>query len=100
MSTSLTSADKKFLRGKAQTLKPAIHIGKNGLTESLFSEIDLALEKNQLIKIQFHLEREALKEASEIIEEQTHCTCIGQIGRTASFYRPARSAATEADDEQ
>lgn len=95
MSLSLTSADKKFLRGKAQTLKAGVHIGKNGLTEAIFIEIDQALEKHQLIKIQFHLEREALKEASEIIAEQTRSACIGQIGKTASFYRPA--AVTEAE---
>lgn len=100
MSSSLTSADKKYLRGRAQTLKPAVHIGKSGLTDSVFAEIDQALEKHQLVKIQFHMEKEALKEASEIIAEVVRCECIGQIGKTASFYRPPAADDTDEDDGQ
>lgn len=91
MSFSLTSADKKYLRGRAQTLRPAVHIGKGGLSETVLGEIDHALEKKQLVKIQFHMDRAALLEAIDVITKATGCECVGQIGKTASFYRPAKA---------
>lgn len=99
MSSSLTSADKKYLRGRAQTLKAMVHIGKSGLTDSVFAEIDHALEKHQLVKIQFHMEKEALLEAADIIAEVVGCECIGQIGKTASFYRPPAADSAEEDEQ-
>lgn len=102
MSSSLTSADKKYLRGRAQVLRAAVHIGKGGLSEAIYSEIDLALTKHQLVKIQFHMDKPAMLEAIEAIEKTTGSESVGQIGRTASFYRaaPAQSADDDDGDEQ
>lgn len=99
MPNSLTSADKKYLRGRAQTLKPAVHIGKNGLTDAIFSEVDHALSKHQLVKIQFHMDRAALLEAADIVAEITGSECVGQIGKTASFYRAAAMPSTDEDEQ-
>ncbi|MFU8847482.1 MAG: YhbY family RNA-binding protein [Opitutales bacterium] len=83
----LTSAEKKKLRGMAQRLKPLVHIGKHGLTESVLAEIETALNKNGLIKIRFEQEREAIKTMSTEILEKTGAECVGSVGKTAAFFR-------------
>lgn len=83
----LTSAEKKKLRGIAQRLKPLVHIGKLGLTESVLAEIETALTKNGLIKIRFENDREGIKTLSKEISEKTGCECVGCVGKTAVFFR-------------
>ena len=49
----LTGYQRKYLRGLAHNLKPAIIIGKKGITEPVITEIKEALNKHELIKIKF-----------------------------------------------
>ncbi|MBM7597898.1 RNA-binding protein [Virgibacillus halotolerans] len=47
----LTGKQKRFLRAKANPLKPIFQVGKSGVTENMVEQIDEALEKRELIKI-------------------------------------------------
>lgn len=47
----LTGKQKHYLRGLAQTTKPLFQLGKNGLSEAYFEQIEEAIEKRELIKI-------------------------------------------------
>ena len=49
----LRNPQKRYLRGLGNGLKPTIHIGKSGLTESLLKAIQEALDDHELIKIRF-----------------------------------------------
>lgn len=42
---------RKELMRRALELKPTVHVGKDGLKDSVFQEIDDQLKKNRLIKI-------------------------------------------------
>lgn len=86
-SPPLTSAEKKKLRGMAQRLKPHVHVGKQGLTEAVLTEIEIALNTNGLIKIRFERDREGIKTLCAHIPERTGCECIGSVGKTAVFFR-------------
>ncbi|HKK17592.1 MAG TPA: YhbY family RNA-binding protein [Opitutales bacterium] len=83
----LTSAEKKKLRGMAQRLKPIVHIGKHGLTESVLAEIETALTKNGLIKIRFESDRDGVKKLCSEIPEKTGSEFVGSVGKTAVFFR-------------
>jgi len=83
----LSSAEKKELRGIGQRLKPHVHIGKLGLSESVVAEIDTALLKNGLIKIRVEADRAAIKAYYTDITEKLGCEQIGGVGKTAIFYR-------------
>ena len=85
--TPLTSAEKKELRGIAQRLKPHVHVGRQGLTDTVFNEIEMALTKNGLIKLRFDADRDFIKEASKAIPEKLGCEYIGGVGKTAVFFR-------------
>ena len=83
----LTSAEKKELRGIGQRLKPHIHIGKQGLSETVVKEIDTALLKNGLIKIRFEADRAAIKAHSTDIPVKLGCEYVGGVGKTGIFFR-------------
>lgn len=84
---ALTSAEKKKLRGMAQRLKPIVHIGKHGLSESVLAEIETTLTKNGLIKIRFESDREGMKALCTEISEKCGCELVGSVGKTAVFFR-------------
>jgi RNA-binding protein len=39
------------LRGKAQRLRPTVHVGKEGITPAIIDELVLQLKKNRLVKV-------------------------------------------------
>ena len=49
----LNSRQKKFLRAKAHHLKPAVLIGKSGVTGGCLKSIDGAIKSHELIKVKF-----------------------------------------------
>ncbi|EDY83128.1 CRS1 / YhbY domain superfamily [Verrucomicrobiia bacterium DG1235] len=83
----LSSKEKAELRGAAQRLKPAIHIGKNGLGEPVVLEIRKAFERDELIKIDFKAERPEIESMSLEIERKTQSQCVGGVGKKRSFHR-------------
>ena len=92
--TPLSNAEKKELRGIAQRLKPHLHIGKQGLTETVIKEIETALLKNGLIKIRFETERAFVKQYQVEIAEKTKCEYVGGVGKVSAFFRemPAKES--------
>lgn len=83
----LTGAEKKELRGIAQRLKPHVHVGKQGLTETVFSEIEMALTKNGLIKIRFDADRTWIKQYATEIAAKTSSEHVGGVGKVCIFFR-------------
>ena len=47
----ITSKQRSFLRGLAQTTDTTVYIGKYGLTENVVREIDIGLEHRELVKV-------------------------------------------------
>lgn len=47
----LTGKQKRFLRAKANTIKPIFQVGKIGVNENMIKQINEALEKRELIKV-------------------------------------------------
>jgi len=88
--TPLTSAEKKKFRGTAQRLKPHVHIGKNGLSQTALQEIDTALTKNGLIKLRFEADKATIKAHIESITNLLHCEYAGGVGKTGVFFRSSR----------
>ena len=83
----LSSAEKKELRGIAQRLKPHLHIGKQGLSETVLAEVETALTKNGLIKIRFESDRSVIQKYSCKIQEKLSCECIACVGKVRVFFR-------------
>lgn len=88
--TKLAANQRRFLRGQAHHLEPAVRVGREGVTPGLLAAIDQALDAHELIKVRFV----ALKDDKEIvlpeIAGRTESVCVGAVGHTAIFYRPHR----------
>lgn len=87
----LTSKQKSYLRGLAQTERSLFQIGKESITENLINTVDAALRKRELIKIT------VLKNAPDDIQEAafdlarlTGSELVQVIGRQIVLYRRSK----------
>ena len=84
----MTSKERAEWRSKANTLTPIFQIGKGDINENLFSAVDGALKKRELIKLSI-LETATVtaKEAAKTLAEATGAEIIQCIGRKFVLYR-------------
>lgn len=90
--TNNTITDKQilFLRKSCHHIKPIVTVGGAGLTENVLSEIDLALNHHELVKVKINTgDRDERKAMIEKIISVTGAVLVQAIGHTASFYRQA-----------
>ena len=87
----LTGAQKSKLRALGQKLDATLKVGKEGLTPAFFTELSRGLRARDLIKLRFggDADRDSRAALTTQIETEGHCTCVGAIGQTALFYKPA-----------
>jgi len=84
----INNAQKKFLRQAAHHLKPVVWAGKNGISKSLITEIEQALEIHELIKIKCNLgEREERNVGIEDICKKTSAELVQRIGNIVTLYK-------------
>jgi RNA-binding protein len=84
----LTGAQKAFLRGRGQTLEPALKVGRGGLTPEFFAELQTQLRTHELVKLRFlGAERDERAALCAQIADAGRCVCVGAVGHTALFYR-------------
>ena len=91
----LTGAQKTFLRSLGQTMDPALKVGKGGLTDEFFKELQNHLNTRELVKLRFlGADRPTRSELIKHIADKGRCVLAGAVGMTALFYRqnpdPAR----------
>ena len=85
---SLTSSQKRYLRGFAHDLKPVILVGQKGVTAALLKELDNALEHHELVKVKLaDDDRESRATSIEQIRGQSGAELVQTIGKMACFYR-------------
>lgn len=87
----LSGAEKSELRGLLQTLDPVIIIGKHGVTQSVVKEIEAAFKTEDLIKLKFSGDRKEIAGQIITVSEATRSAVVGSVGKTAGFYRPAKT---------
>lgn len=88
----ITSKQRAFLRGQANSLSPVFQIGKEGITEQLLSQLALALEARELIKV--HILETALldtKPTCNEVAERLGAEPIQAIGSKFVLYKQAKN---------
>jgi len=91
MTTALTSAQTRFLRGQAHDLKAMLQVGGKGISDALVAEVDLALEHHELIKVKVGGEdREARDAMIGVLAGRVGAALVQRIGHTAVLYRPSK----------
>ena len=88
----ITSKQRAYLRGLANTMQPIFQIGKGGIEEAFLKQLEDALEKRELIKIKV-LENSGLetREASDIICAKLKCEGIQAIGNKMVIYKKSKN---------
>lgn len=84
----LTGKQKRFLRAEAHHLKPIFQVGKDGVNDNMLVQINEALEKRELIKV--NILQNCLAEKDEIAEELTAGTngeLVQIIGNIIVLYK-------------
>ena len=84
----LTSADKKTLKGIANTLETKYQLGKSGITDTSVDMFDKALTAHELIKIDVmkNVTTEIMELALDL-SSKLKADVVNVIGRTILLYR-------------
>ena len=91
MSSALSNAQKRYLRGLAHDLKPVVMVGAKGVGPSLLAELDQALELHELIKVRVSAEdREQRDAATAALVEGSGAELVSRIGHVAVLYRRSK----------
>ena len=93
--SALSSKEKAALRGVAQTLKPAVHIGRQGLQSGAAAELRAAFSRQELVKVAFKADRDAIPALVAEVERLTGSECVGGVGKRRSFYRELPESESE-----
>lgn len=84
----MTSKDRAYLRGIANSMDAIFQVGKAGITDNLVKQIDDALEARELIKITvLETAPEFANETSEKLAQSTNSTVVQVVGKKITLYR-------------
>lgn len=85
---TLSSRERAGLRAKAHHLSVTVHVGHQGITDTLRASLDDALRTKELVKVQFSKNADVTaKEAANDLARQVSADVVQVIGRTAALYR-------------
>ena len=84
----LTSKQRAYLRGLANNYETLFQVGKDGVNDNLIKQVDDALKKRELIKIN-SLENspDTPKNIANEIAKKSRCDVVQVIGRRMIFYK-------------
>lgn len=86
----LRGKQKRFLRSQAHHLSPLFQIGKGGLNEAMITQIEEALEKRELIKINLLQNTdEVATDVAAVLEKEIKCDVVQIIGRVLVLFKPS-----------
>lgn len=90
----LTGKQRSYLKKLAQTVQPAVIVGRAGVTDAVMQTIDEYLTANELLKvaIQEGAELEAKETANQVADE-LKADFVQAIGRRLVLYRRAKDPA-------
>jgi RNA-binding protein len=84
----LTSKQRAALRAEAHHLTATVHVGHQGLSETLRASLEDALRTKQLVKIQFSKNADVdVKDAANTLASALGADVVQVIGRTATLFR-------------
>jgi len=84
---ALVGFQRKYLRGLAHGLSPAVQIGRPGLTDEVIQAVQAALQDHELVKVSMR-KPEDKKAMATALAERTEAQLCGLIGHTIILYRP------------
>jgi RNA-binding protein len=85
---TLSSKERAELRAEAHHLTPAVHVGHQGLTDSVLQTLDDALRTRELVKVALAKTTDvSAKDAAHELAEKLGADVVQTIGRTCTLFR-------------
>ena len=87
----LRGKQKRYLRSQAHDMRPLFQVGKDGLSDNWLKQIEDAIEKRELLKI--NLLQNTMVEVAEVkefIENNSQIKVVQTIGHVLVLYRRLR----------
>lgn len=85
---NLRGKQKRYLRAQANQLSPIFAIGKDGLSKNWLNQLDGALDRRELIKVNILQNSDVtVDQAKDFIERQTDISCVQVIGRVLVLFK-------------
>jgi RNA-binding protein len=95
---SLTGKQRADLRGEAHHLDVLVHVGHQGITETLLGALDDALRTRELVKVQLSKNTDVkAKDVAGDLAAQVGAEVVQVIGRTITLFRPNPELHTKKD---
>jgi RNA-binding protein len=85
---SLSNGQIRALKARAQKLKAALKIGKEGISPQFLAALDDALKHHELVKVKFEEFKEQKKELSPQLAEKSSSHLVTRVGNVVVLYRP------------
>lgn len=84
----MTSKERAYLRGLANTLDPIFQVGKGGISDVLIEQLNNAIEARELIKITvLETAPGSAKELANEIAESTNSEVVQTVGNKITLFR-------------
>jgi RNA-binding protein len=85
---TITSKERAELRAEAHHLSPLVHVGHQGLTDSVLGALDDVLRTHELVKVSLaRITDLSARDASSEIAGKLGADIVQTIGRTCTLYR-------------
>jgi RNA-binding protein len=75
------------IRKEAQSIKPVVIVGRNGVTENLIDSVSDAFHTREVVKVKFNDWKEEKFDLSSVIAGKTGSRIISIIGNTLILFR-------------
>lgn len=87
----LTSKQRSYLKGMSHDLEPMVYIGKSGMKENIYKEMETNLEARELVKVKLQEGCElSPKELANEMAEALGAEFVQAIGRKFTLYRESK----------
>jgi RNA-binding protein len=87
-----TKKEIRQLKARAQTLKAALKVGRQGLSLEFLQALDQALQHHELLKVKFDEFKEQKHELAPQLAEKSGSFLVTMVGNVAVLYRPKPQA--------
>jgi RNA-binding protein len=85
---TLSSKERAELRAEAHHLSPAVHVGHQGLTDTLLQTLDDTLRTRELVKVALSRTTDvSAKDAAHQLAQRMGADVVQTIGRTVTLFR-------------
>jgi RNA-binding protein len=84
----LTPFQKRYLRGLAHSLAPVVMLGQKGVTANLITELNVAIDRHELIKVRLSgADKEERSAQIDALCAGSGAELVQTIGHTATLWK-------------